>query len=51
MEEILIAVPKKHFQCTLVHLVWKFNMLLTHTVTVNYIIDTCCMERIVNVLK
>lgn len=51
MEEILIAVPKKDFQCTLVCLAWKFNMLVTHTVTGNDVIDMCCMENSVKLLK
>lgn len=51
MEEILIGVPKKDFQCTLVCLVWKFNMLVTHTVTVKDVIDMCCMEHSVKLWK
>lgn len=51
MEEILISVPKKDFQCMLLCLVWRFNMLVTHTVTVNYIIDMCCMDYTVKMLK
>ncbi len=48
MEEILIAVAKKDFQCTPV---WKFNMLVTHAVTVEDVIDMCCMEHGVKLLE
>lgn len=51
MEAILIGVPKKDFHCTAVRLVWKFNMFVTHTVTLNDVIDMCCMEHGVKLLK